>query len=66
VTRGSGHGRSGRSALVGATLGLALIWFAVVGFHLWSRNWGDAAFWAAIGIATTVGAGTGLLTRKRP
>jgi len=66
VTRGSSDDRSGRSALAGATIGLAVIWIGVVGFHLWFRNWGDAAFWAAIGIATTVGSGASLLTRKRP
>lgn len=54
---------SGRSALAGGTIGLLVIWIVVVGFHLWFRNWGDAAFWAAIGIATTVGTGATFLTR---
>jgi hypothetical protein len=66
MTRASGDKGSGRSALAGATIGLAVIWIGVVGFHLWFRNWGDAAFWAAIGIATRVGSGASLLTRKRP
>jgi uncharacterized protein YqgC (DUF456 family) len=44
---------------------MALVWVAVVGFHLWFRNWGEAVFWSAIGIATTVGSCADFLGRRR-
>ncbi|WP_156320253.1 hypothetical protein [Brevundimonas sp. AAP58] len=44
---------------------MALIWVAVVGFHLWFQNWGEAIFWAAIGVATTAGSCGDLLSRRR-
>ena len=57
--------RHAQSASRGATIALGLVWIGVVGFHLWFRNWVEATFWAAIGIATTVSSVAGLGARKR-
>ncbi len=65
MTRPSADGPAGRPGLAGATLIMALIWVAVVGFHLWFQNWGEAIFWAAIGVATTAGSCGDLLSRRR-
>lgn len=57
--------RDGEWAAMGAVAVMAVLWVAIVGFHLYQRAWNDAVFWTAIAVATSAGSLTAI-RRPRP
>lgn len=57
---GPNDAKNGDQAAMGAVAVMALIWVAIVGFHVWQRAWNDALFWAAIAVATSAGSVTAI------
>ncbi|MEQ7156650.1 hypothetical protein [Brevundimonas aurifodinae] len=60
MTQGDTKPRQGRRAVAGATVAIGLVWLAVVGLHLYWRNWEEAVLWAAIAVATMAASFAGL------
>lgn len=65
MTGGPNDARNGDQAALGAVVVMAVIWVAIVGFHLYQRAWNDALFWAAIAVATSAGSITAIRHSRR-
>jgi Kef-type K+ transport system membrane component KefB len=62
---GPNDARKGDQAALGAVVVMAVIWVAIVGFHLYQRAWNDALFWAAIAVATSASSITAIRYSRR-
>lgn len=65
MTSGPNERRNGDQAALGAVIVMAVIWVAIVGFHLYQRAWNDALFWAAIAVATSASSITAIRYSRR-
>lgn len=60
------HNKSrGRAAVLGAALGLTLVFAGVVGVYLYDGDTSSAVLWGAIGLANLVAVVTPLAQRRR-
>lgn len=65
MTREPSDAGSGDHAALGAVIVMAVIWVAIVGFHLYRHAWNDAVFWAAMAVATSAGSVTAIRHSRR-
>ena len=65
MTGGPDDTRNADQAALGTVAVMAVIWVAIVGFHLYQHTWNDALFWAAIAVATSAGSATAIRHSRR-